>query len=89
MKISLYDQKIYPYETDLASSAYNAGDWYRAAQAYILLLREHNLDDQLRQEVRNVLDTIYRKHLPQVEMKSLWDDFDELGTEMIVTKAGR
>ncbi|KAH3891699.1 hypothetical protein DPMN_015804, partial [Dreissena polymorpha] len=25
----------------------------------------------------------------QLEMKSLWDEFDELGTEMIVTKAGR
>lgn len=24
-----------------------------------------------------------------LEMKSLWDEFDELGTEMIVTKAGR
>ena len=25
----------------------------------------------------------------QLEMKALWDEFDELGTEMIVTKAGR
>lgn len=25
----------------------------------------------------------------QLEMKSLWDEFDSLGTEMIVTKAGR
>lgn len=25
----------------------------------------------------------------QLEMKTLWDEFDELGTEMIVTKAGR
>lgn len=25
----------------------------------------------------------------QLEMKNLWDEFDELGTEMIVTKAGR
>ena len=25
----------------------------------------------------------------QLEMKSLWDEFDELGTEMIVTKVGR
>lgn len=25
----------------------------------------------------------------QLEMKQLWDEFDELGTEMIVTKAGR
>lgn len=24
-----------------------------------------------------------------LEMKSLWAEFDELGTEMIVTKAGR
>ena len=25
----------------------------------------------------------------QLEMKALWDEFDALGTEMIVTKAGR
>ena len=25
----------------------------------------------------------------QLEMKALWDEFNELGTEMIVTKAGR
>ena len=25
----------------------------------------------------------------QLEMKNLWDEFDEQGTEMIVTKAGR
>ena len=25
----------------------------------------------------------------QLEMKPLWDEFDSLGTEMIVTKAGR
>jgi hypothetical protein len=25
----------------------------------------------------------------QLEMKQLWDEFNELGTEMIVTKAGR
>ena len=25
----------------------------------------------------------------QLEMKALWDEFDSLGTEMIVTKAGR
>ena len=25
----------------------------------------------------------------QLEMKALWEEFNELGTEMIVTKAGR
>lgn len=25
----------------------------------------------------------------QLEMKALWDEFNQLGTEMIVTKAGR
>ena len=27
--------------------------------------------------------------IAQLEMKPLWDEFHELGTEMIVTKAGR
>ncbi len=30
---------------------------------------------------------LYKK--AQLEMKALWDEFHELGTEMIVTKAGR
>jgi hypothetical protein len=68
LKVSIYDQRIYPYETDLASSAYNSGDWFRATQAYIILLRDHNLNEQTRQQVRNVLDALYRKHLPQLEV---------------------
>jgi hypothetical protein len=27
--------------------------------------------------------------IAHLEMKPLWDEFNELGTEMIVTKAGR
>lgn len=58
----------YPYETDLAASAYAAGDWFRAMLSYQELLRHHDLGDELRSEVRIVLDGIYREHLPRVDV---------------------
>ena len=57
----------YPYETDLASAALAAGDWYRALLSYQELLRHHALGDELRTEVRRVLDGLYREHLPRSE----------------------
>ena len=35
------------------------------------------------------LHTSLSRVVAQLEMKPLWDEFHELGTEMIVTKAGR
>lgn len=57
----------FPYETDLAAAALAAGDWHRAMLAYQELLRHHALGDDLRTEVRRVLDGLYREHLPRVE----------------------
>ncbi|WP_438483587.1 tetratricopeptide repeat protein [Oleiharenicola lentus] len=65
----------YPYETDLAASAYAAGDWYRAMLSYQELLRHHALGDDLRSRVRIVLDSLYREHLPR------WD-FGAYGTTL-------
>lgn len=56
----------YPYETDLASSSVGAKQWYRAMLSYQELLRNHQLNDELRSEVRRELDRIYREHGPQV-----------------------
>ncbi len=67
LKLEQFLQKKYPYETDLAASAYAAGDWYRAMLSYQELLRHHALGDELRDEVRRVLDGIYREHLPRWE----------------------
>ncbi len=66
LKIEQFPRKKYPYTTDLASSALLAGDWYRAMLAYQELLRHHDLGDELRDQVRIVLDDIYRTYLPQV-----------------------
>ena len=66
LKIEQFPRKKYPYTTDLASSALLAGDWYRAMLAYQELLRHHDLGDELRDEVRIVLDGIYRTYLPQL-----------------------
>ncbi len=67
LKKSQFAGQRYPYETDLAASASAAGDWYRAMLSYQDLLRHHSLADELRAEVRNALDGIYREHLPRLE----------------------
>ncbi len=67
LKLEQFAQRKYPYETDLAASAYAAGDWYRAMLSYQELLRHHALGDELRDEVRRVLDGLYREHLPRWE----------------------
>ncbi len=66
LKIEQFPRKKFPYTTDLASSALLAGDWYRAMLAYQELLRHHDLGDELRDQVRIVLDDIYRTYLPQI-----------------------
>lgn len=58
----------YPYETDLAASAFSAGDWYRSMLSYQELLRNHDLGDELRADVRQALDGIYREHLPRIDL---------------------
>ncbi len=67
LKPAQFAGRRYPYETDLAAAAYAAGDWYRAMLSYQELLRHHALGDDLRAEVRQVLDGLYREHLPRVE----------------------
>lgn len=68
LKHSQFADRLYPYETDLAASAFAAGDWYRAMLSYQELLRHHKLGDQLRDEVRRTLDDLYRTHLPRVDL---------------------
>lgn len=69
LKIDQFPRKKYPYTTDLASSALLSGDWYRAMLAYQELLRHHDLGDELRDQVRIVLDGIYRTYLPQLHSR--------------------
>lgn len=71
LKLTQFNRRLYPYQTDLGSSAYQAGDWHRAMQAYQELLREHSLSDELRQKARVVLERIYYEHLPQIEIEEL------------------
>lgn len=69
LKETQFQGELYPYQTDLASAALKAGDWYRAMTAYQELLRFHNLNDELRLEARRVLEGIYRERLPQVSIE--------------------
>ncbi|MCF3651877.1 tetratricopeptide repeat protein [Synoicihabitans lomoniglobus] len=66
LKREQYAHRRYPYETDLASASASAGQWYRAMLSYQSLLRHHELGDELRDEVREALDRIYREHGPHV-----------------------
>lgn len=68
LKQAQFDGRLYPYETDLAASAFAAGDWHRAMLSYQELLRHHKLGDQLRDEVRRTLDDLYRTHLPRLDL---------------------
>ncbi len=67
LKRTQYQNRKYPFETDLASSALQAGDWYRAMLSYIALLRHHDINEELRSDIRIVLDGIYREHGRRVE----------------------
>jgi hypothetical protein len=66
LKLRQFHGKNYPYKTDLASSAMQAGDWYRTMLAYQELLRDPSLGDDLRLQVRKTIEQIYREHLPQL-----------------------
>lgn len=68
LKREQFAGRKYPYETDLAASAYAAGNWYRAMLSYQELLRHHELGDDLRSRVRIVLDGLYREHLPRLDL---------------------
>ncbi len=67
LKTEQFASRLYPYETDLAAAAYAAGDWFQAMLSYQELLRHHRLGDELRDEVRRVVDTLYREHGARLE----------------------
>ena len=69
LKREQFNGKRYPYETDLAASAAGAGQWYRAMLSYQELLRNHALSDELRSEVREAIDRIYREHGPRIDAR--------------------
>ena len=62
-----YAGERFPYEVDFAAAARESGDWFRALQSYQRLLVLHDLSDELRQPVRDALDTIYRERMERLE----------------------
>ena len=68
LKREQFRDQNYPYQTDLASASASSGQWYRSMLAYQELLRKHELGEDLRAEVRRVLDGIYREHGPRVDV---------------------
>ncbi len=82
LKQEQFVNRKFPYETDLASASFESGDWHTAMEAYILLLRHHDLNDELRQDVRDVLDRIYLARLSKLEVRGMWIGFNE-GTSRV------
>lgn len=68
LKQTQFSGRKFPYEADLAAAAAAEGDWHRAMLAYEELLRQGDLDDEFRAEVRQALDTLHREHLPRFEL---------------------
>jgi hypothetical protein len=70
LRMTQYVNRPFPYNVDLAQSALRAGNWERAISAYRELLDNNPVNDDLRREVRAVLDQLYRRHLNLVEAKA-------------------
>ncbi|MDD2710428.1 MAG: tetratricopeptide repeat protein [Verrucomicrobiae bacterium] len=62
----------YPYLTDLAAAAKEAGDWREAIRSYRELLERGQDGESLRHEARANLDELYREYNPRLETKTDW-----------------
>lgn len=69
LRITQFTDRPFPYNVDLGQTALKAGNWERAIIAYRELLDNNYVADELRREVRTVLDQLYRRHLNLVEAK--------------------
>lgn len=69
LRLTQFTDRPFPYNVDLGQAALKAGNWERAIGAYRDLLDNNYVDDELRREVRNVLDQLYRRHLSLVETR--------------------
>lgn len=70
LRITQFENRPFPYNVDLAQAALRAGNWEQAIVAYRELLDDNPVNDDLRREVRSVLDQLYRRHLSLVEAKA-------------------
>lgn len=67
LRLREYRHKPFPYNVDLGQAALQAGNWDQAIKAYRELLDNNHVSDELRREVRVVLDQLYRRHLSLIE----------------------
>lgn len=70
LRLTGFQQKPFPYNVDLAQSALHAGHWHGAVTAYREFLEENYVTDELRREVRTVLDQLYRRHLTEIRVEA-------------------
>jgi len=70
LKLKQFKHRLYPYASDLASSALRSGEWYRGMLAYQDLLAGSAISPKLRTEARHVLEGIYYEHLPALTLQN-------------------
>jgi len=70
VKRTHFPKQWFPYQTDLATAAVAAGDWRTAVTACQEVLRQHDISEKLRANVRHTLETLYRDHLPRFSAES-------------------
>lgn len=70
IKHKQFPKQLFPYQTDLASAAAAAGDWRTAIAACQEILRDHDISEKLRANVRSTLERLYRDHLPRFSAES-------------------
>ncbi len=70
LRMTSFPDKPFPYNVDLAQSALKSGDWQQAIKAYRELLDQDHVSDELRRDVRVVLDQLYRRHLTRIEAEA-------------------
>lgn len=76
MKSVKFNDKLFPYETELASAALLSGDWPQAIRSYQEALENPALQAEERRETRNQLEELYRTHLPQLSLKETYTQLE-------------
>jgi hypothetical protein len=69
LRLKKFENRLFPYETELASAALATGDWPQAIRSYREALKNPKLQPGEMIEARRQLEELYRLHSPQVVLK--------------------
>jgi len=75
LKSEKFQNRSFPYESELASAAWSSGDWLQAVRSYQEALENPNLQPEARNEARHQLEQLFRTHSPQLLAKETFTHF--------------